>query len=1162
MLGNAISKCKPALTLAMTLGAMLAVVTLLTPGALAGGNRPLPPEKVPAFCVPRMSHPPKIDGKIDDAEWREAMAVSGVGNWTDDVLLPRPTTFYFAWDPGHLYFACRSYLRAGYKPNVPAGRSPGLAYVWDDGLELHFQPMGTNLPAGNKHNSYKWFLNCLGFTGDCTRLALGQQIKNWAPRFIIKTRLTDPGTAPNGGRWWELEMSSTPEDFELKGDHRAGDKWRVMLGFNHMPGWMQARIPCNGPYLDPFGYNVATLVENTPAVQMTMDSTSNLATDGTAFMRIRVFNPTAKAERLAVEVNVADTITKSETLAVAPGRSAEFTLNEKLPDAVKSGDLFVQVKQGDRQLFRYGASFKVAGNLDAFAPAKPLDPTKFSFQARFNPVRLLLLVKADTYYLPDPSQARALRYRVVPEGGGKVIAEGRVTQVAEYYLQDIIKLPRLAPGKYRVEATMELAGGKTLGPMTAELVKKDEAKEFARWWGKKCGNIERVIPPYTALKCNGSRVACLGREYELNALGLPVAVRSRSGAVSAAPARIVAVAGGREVVIPIGRPKFTETKDWRVQFEGKAAGAGLDFEASGWVEQDGLVYVELTYGPDGREPVEVDALRIEYPLAETDADCLLCIGPGANYSSRTTMVLPKGKQGRLWSTLDTGITGSGMTVGSFYPTVWIGSERRGLLWWADNDKGWVQNNDVPAHEAIRKDAAVVLVNNIVAKPTELTAPRTVAFSYIATPFKPLPKGWRMTMATEDGTFFPPFRGLRTDSKTGEKLWDPARGHINWIHPESRYPEEWDDLWRQQKTKGFGGYQAADAHARNRWRDPYAARSGVNFTHMSFQIMGYGHKSMEDHLYTYFGPEWEGSMDTWNETYTDYAMTLFEPAFQLGGVRSTYWDLAFPILFKDPLSGLAYRLPDGRVQRGYNGWNVRRFMMRLNALMYDAGLLPGANGFHSTNAYLTVAMPWTDAVLDGERNWDLDTSPLDWVDNMPIERMRSMSSPHSWGVAICWMANMDSKSAAKRDAAKKLQAQWVWMHDSWRNPYIPQLNRMPDTVLDWGINRAEAVYHPYWRNPYVTCADKDVLVSLWQLPDRVMLGVFNYNREQTKNAVLSVDLDALNLVPQLPWQEFVRVRTLWKADADDPGASLDFYGRKLSVKNLRPHTLRLIGIRKY
>ena len=68
------------------------------------------------------------------------------------------------------------------------------------------------------------------------------------------------------------------------------------------------------------------------------------------------------------------------------------------------------------------------------------------------------------------------------------------------------------------------------------------------------------------------------------------------------------------------------------------------------------------------------------------------------------------------------------------------------------------------------------------------------------------------------------------------------------------------------------------------------------------------------------------------------------------------------------------------------------------------------------------MPWLDAVLDGERNYDLASTPLDWVDNMPIDRMRSMSIPQSWGVAICWMANYDSEDKeAIEGAIKDLRA---------------------------------------------------------------------------------------------------------------------------------------------
>ncbi len=1142
------------------------LTALILTAALAHGAADeygLPPEQMPQLQIPRLSKPPMIDGAINPEEWKEAVAVSGVGAFPKHTLIPRPTTFFLGWDEGHLYFAARAYLRPGYKPNVPAGRSQGLAYVWDDGMELGWWPMGRNVPADKKKDSFKHFLNCLGFVGDCSRNSLGQQFKNWNPQFEVKTRITAPGTAPNGGSWWELELRATPKDFELVGNHQAGDQWRLMLAFNHLPNtrWNQSRIPCIGPFLDPFGYTLATLVEHQPSVQMTMDSLQNLATDGTASMVLKAHNPTAQPVSLDVNVEVtrgdAAALKKTQTLTVQPGKTAEFALNEKAPAGVKNGVLNITVTrstgsgqaQGGDEIFRYGIPYEVGFMSALLAPAAQPDPTKFNFSAQFNPVRSWLLVKGDTYYLPDPSKARELRYRVVQEADGKPVTEGVITeQNSEYFMRKLIELPPLKPGKYVVTATMSIEGAPDRGPMTATIVKKDEAKEFPAWWGKKFGDVERVLPPYTGVKRQGDTVSVVLRDYQLSALGLPVSIMAKDGRVSAAPARLVVVMDGKEHTAPLGKPTFTRTTDWRIEFEGKTQVAGLDVTAKGWVEQDGLVYVDLTYQGANGKAVKIDALRIEYPLAEGDADALVCIGPGGNFSSRTTMLLPDDKPGRLWSTLDTGITGTGMTVGSFYPTVWIGSERRGLLWWGDNDRGWVQDSGVPAHEAVRKDGAVVLINNIVASPTLLAEPRTISFSYIATPFKPFPKGWRASMATENGTFWQPFRGVRKDSKTGEYVMPrPLRGHHNMIHPESRYPEEWPALWAEQKEQ-------ADAHARGQqWRDPYAARSGVNFTIQSFQIIGYGRKSLQNDLYAYFGPEWEGDDDTWNESYTDYAMYLFSPAFKDGGVRHTYWDLAFPRPYGNPLGGLSYLLPDGREQKGYNGWNLRHFFMRLHALQYDAGLTPGANGFHSTNAYLTIAMPWVDSVLDGERNWNLDTSPEDWVDVMSIERMRSKSTPHNWGVDICWMGNMESADRSKVDAGRRLQAQWVWMHDSWRNPYIPQLNRMPDNALDWGLNDENIVYHPYWRNPHVSCADGDVLISLWHSDGRAILGVFNYAKEEARDAEIKVDLAKLGLDPKQ-----VYARKLWTEPGNDAAVELKGNGT-LQVKSLPGHRLILVGL---
>lgn len=1124
----------------------------------------LTPETVASVLVPKMDQPPVVDGVIDEKEWSSAAAMGGLVNQGNNMMIPRPGIFYLGWDEGHFYLACRIYLPANYKPVIPNGRSPGLAYIWDDALELHFQPMGKNVAADKQRSSYKFFLNALGFMGDYTHLTLGQQFKSWGPKFIVKTRQTSEGTAPNGGSWWEMEMSSTPQDFDLTGPHRAGDQWKMMLGANHMPKWMQAQLPSIGSYLDPFGYGVFTFVDDAPAAQMRMDSLSNVVSDGQTATEIRLHNATKNAVNVKLDVNVADEIKENQSITLKPDESKVVAINKQLSDKIAQGRFTLNLTQNingsDRRLLHYTGFFKRGDYVSWLRTPPARDPNSFAFNTEFNPVKMNLLVKADTYELPEPEAAATLEYNVKQEGSDKVIAHGEITDISEWYFQNIVQLPSVEPGDYLVEATMVLKDGSKLGPMTQKFTKKDEAKAYPHWWGSNHGDVNRVIAPFTAVKIKDSTVSVWARDYQLNALGLPASITVKGEKVSAGGARIIVVIDGKEQSIKLdGKPTITKATDWRVDFTGQVTGHGLKITSNGWVEQDGLCFLSLTYEAANGKSVKVDGLRIEYPLSQNDADALVCVGPGENYSSRTTKLLDTEKQGQLWSTLETGITGSGMTIGSFYPTVWVGSERRGLVWWADSDKGWVPQDDVPAHEVIRKDKQVVLVNNIIGSSFEIGKARTIEFGYNASPFRPLPDGWRMNITTENGTFYGPYKDKNAvDSKTGKRLIGKF-GHINWSHPASRYPEEWADMYAQQKP------QADKAIEKNQWADPYGSRAGFQFQHNSWQLMGYGRKSIEDEVWKYFGTEWiDGNLETWNETSVDYMMYMIDRMMGEGGLRTTYWDLTFPILSNNLLGGRAYRLSDGRVQRGYNGFNIRRFYMRLQSLAEKHNLTPGAVGVHSTNAYVMVALPWNDAVLDGERIWNLGTSPLDWVDNMPTERMRALSIPHNWGLAVGWMSVFTDKDKEKIKAAKVVQAEYVWLHDMWRNPYLqPGPRVMPEAVLDWGLNEPSVIYHPYWRNEFVKTDNPDILVSMWQLPDRVVLGVYNYNRDKKYSVKLDVDLKALNLVPEKQWQEFIGVRDLYTHDVEkDPKSRLDFHKNQLDVRNLEPHTIRLIGIRRY
>jgi hypothetical protein len=85
----------------------------------------------------------------------------------------------------------------------------------------------------------------------------------------------------------------------------------------------------------------------------------------------------------------------------------------------------------------------------------------------------------------------------------------------------------------------------------------------------------------------------------------------------------------------------------------------------------------------------------------------------------------------------------------------VGTERLGLCWWADSDKGWVRprgKND-PTVEVIRQGNEVRLVFHVIARPYVLTAPRKLVFAFEATPVRPRPS-WARTINVSYGGRMP------------------------------------------------------------------------------------------------------------------------------------------------------------------------------------------------------------------------------------------------------------------------------------------------------------------------------------------------------------------------------------------------------------------------
>ena len=114
----------------------------------------------------------------------------------------------------------------------------------------------------------------------------------------------------------------------------------------------------------------------------------------------------------------------------------------------------------------------------------------------------------------------------------------------------------------------------------------------------------------------------------------------------------------------------------------------------------------------------------------------------------------------------------------------------------------------------------------------------------------------------------------------------------------------------------------------------------------------------------------------------------------------------------------------------------------------------------------------------------------------------------------------------------------------------------EEMLDWGLAEKPATFFAAGKAPAMQANDPAAKVAMWQLPDRVLVAVVN-TTEKPMPVTLDIDLANLGLVPQLSWQEFVRVR-----DFGGGTSKLDFHGRKLDLGVVKPGQPRFVGVRKY
>ncbi len=1084
-------------------------------------------ELIPHFNIPRMTTPPKIDGSIDSAEWKQATKVMGMVSTYGLDYKDRPVSFWLSWDPQHLYLAYRVDTLTGDIPHLQRAYREKYAtrVVFDDAIEVGLFLHDRNKKANEVSSYLKFVINSLG-SGEYMKNYpdIGQVMFNWTPTFDIANRTY---TDAAGKSWWEMEIAMDLEDVQMPVPHKAGDPVDIGLFADvKNPNWQWLDYPSASGHLEHFGFPRGILTEDQPYIQV--EEISGLHDEKLAYKSV-IYNPTDKPVALDAKLLVqhgtktksssgeladpADALNEVKTLEIPAKDSIRFDVAKDMPglQSAAKGKGFLRIAVTPKDAPAAAPVYTFACNFSGkdksyLKPGdyKPYLPTRIEF----NPANGRLALAADTLDspLPEGVKAAGATYRV--SLGDKTISEGKLRYYVNQWYDDLVELGSLQPGKYVVTLALVDATGKELASAKGGFDKQDEAKVFAKWWDNKIGDTEKLLKPFEALKVQkGKRsktaIACTRRVYEIGSLGLPVQIQSNGGPLLTAPAHLVVKVSGKEYIVPTNKTlNIIDKKDWRVDFTcPQFTVAGITFSGTGKMEQDGLVELALTYAPSKKNtPVNIEELRIEWPIDDSPGLYMSCTGQGGNYSARTIGKVPDGK-GQVWNTRDDiGVTGSGRKIGNFLGNLWVGTEQRGLFWGADSDNGWEPDAKVPAHLLRRDGKSVVIVNNLIGSvdgkaPFKLTDARTVHFGYNASPFKNLTPGFRVNSMSACGSF------------SGGKYkvnWDNKQEFFTVLSPPfsdtARWPEYYAYCKDMVKKMMYDGINFRDESSPG--SSAYYANSRYQFfTANQVALRGYGYKSIENpNPYNTFAGDWVGSegYETLSKSYRDYMIWLMDRQVKEGGCQHFYFDISFAEkLFSQLAAGIGYRLSDGSIQPESTDVNLREWYKRVQAMMQENNLYPGSVSGHATHGFSMKMLPFTDCILDSEY-------PMaDSIDVYTSESMIALSCPHTFGTNIQHHGNF-------------MNPTWPMMHDASGGDFRGPVLGYPE-FKQWGMTRTDVEFIPYWRNKTIV---KDItpglITSMWKRPGKsgsVIIAVMNHGidpKEPTRSANIKLDLKALGI----------------------------------------------------
>lgn len=991
-----------------------------TRGALAAVPT-LDAAKIPASLIslPKLTTAPEIDGHYGANEWGEAATASGFSVFAQPrTPADRQTTVHVGYDDKYLYVAWLTPIPPG-KPAVAAadGRDD-LKIGRDDAVELIISPEG--------RGTYQWLNNTKNVSADLKGAHFAKLDKEWNSQAKVSGKVYEAR--------WLCEMAIPLE--ELGGVPQAGQRW----GINFCRDWAQAAESgralatawsfAHKSFASDLG--AAVFRPSGVTVGMTLDpkAMEERRLAGQFDIRNSAGQPVEGLRVVAEIVSATGEVVRSEPheLKIAAGQQVvqAFDLAVEVPTAL--GRFRVTTASGE-EIYQHSVPLEYPAGV-VISPLVRAESKSVEVHVQLGGVKIE----------PDSTAQVTLR-----DKSGKTLARAPLDLGKNKTGGTaLLALEGIADGDYDLIAEV-LTGGQT----TASATRAFEIMLDPVWLKERPGISRRVLPPWTPMTVQDSRVNCWGRTYEFGKSLLPVQIRSAEEDLLVRPAWITAETSTPNDPEPV-ELSMVEAADDRVVVEARQEGAAVTLSTRTTIEYDGMTKVKLTVTPKA-PGTRLDRLQIDLPLWGFREPLLHA--HSFAWSDMIRKRLPADFHNK------------------FFPYLWVGSEERGLAWFAESDQNWRNARTDDAMALVTKDGGIDWRVTLVDEPVELSEPVTYVFGLQATPVK-APLAQRRALR------------LHQLGMTHILPWAMKDKSLKKYQPEDR---EWG--WLAPQVGNYEGFRTEiDA-----WRE-----KGISLpVYVAPTITSPRSPSYQLYKESWRNPHGSYPFACAGASFTDELIWNVDQMIKRSGMESIYIDCAWAYSCGNQGHGCGYKAADGKTRLTYPIFALREELKRIYTLIHHPDATKRALVWaHASGLAAAPIHSFVDVLTQGEEVRTEITAHPDYLDIYSLDDWRITYGP-SLGIEMNFLPEFADPSVKEARYSPEKNATFVSLallhdtslQDGFSDPAY--LKKVYETLDKEGFRSEDVKFLPYWSQDVLTAPKgSGVEVSVYALPTHSLAVVLN------------------------------------------------------------------------